>query len=123
MTCRRACRDRARGRVFRTESIRTGFDNAVERAGLEGFHFHDLRHHFASWFMMRGGNLQELREILGHADLKMTMRYAHLSPAHLRTAMLRTDRNGASSEPTVSTISAHSSVSEVRSPEGSAVTI
>jgi hypothetical protein len=36
---------------------------------------------------MRGGNVTELREILGHADIKMSMRYAHLSPAHLRAAV------------------------------------
>ncbi len=79
------------GRVFRTRSIRTAFENAVEEAKLDDFHFHDTRHHFASWFVMRGGNVQELREILGHATLAMTMRYAHLSPAHLRSAMLRTE--------------------------------
>ncbi len=39
--------------------------------------------------MMRGGNLYELKEILGHKDVKMTMRYAHLSPNHLRASMER----------------------------------
>src|SRR5262249_50036556 len=63
---------------------REAWDFAVERANLEDFHFHDCRHHFASWFMMRGGNLQELKEILGHASLKMVLRYSHLSPGHLR---------------------------------------
>jgi len=48
-----------------------------------------LRHTFASHFMMRGGNLYELKEILGHKDVKMTMRYAHLSPNHLRASMER----------------------------------
>src|SRR5438034_5350092 len=40
------------GRVFRTRSIRTAFENAVEQAQLDDFHFHDCRHHFASWFVM-----------------------------------------------------------------------
>ena len=40
--------------------------------------------------MMRGGALTALREILGHASLTMTMRYSHLSPAHLRDQMDRT---------------------------------
>jgi hypothetical protein len=39
--------------------------------------------------MMRGGSLYDLKEILGHADIKMTMRYAHLSPQHLRAGMER----------------------------------
>ncbi len=52
------------GRVFKTRSIRTAFENAAETAGLDEFHFHDTRHHFASWFMMREGSLQELKEIL-----------------------------------------------------------
>ena len=49
-------------------------------AKIDNLHFHDLRHHFASWFVMRRGALQALKEILGHADLKMTLRYAHLAP-------------------------------------------
>jgi integrase len=88
------------GRVFKTRSIRTAFENAAEAARLDDFHFHDTRHHFASWFMMRGGTLQELKEILGHADITMTLRYAHLSPAHLRSAMLKTEREAV---PTAST--------------------
>jgi len=42
---------------------------------------------------MRGGSLQALQSILGHADIKMTLRYAHLAPDHLRTEMSRTERN------------------------------
>ena len=41
--------------------------------------------------VMRGATLAEVKEILGHADIKTTMRYAHLSPAHLRTAADRLD--------------------------------
>ena len=69
--------------------IRTAFTTAMERAGLEGFRFHDLRHTFASHYMMRGGNLYELKDILGHSDIKMTIRYAHLSPHHLRGGVER----------------------------------
>ena len=54
--------------------------------------FHDLRHTFASWFVMRGGTVQELQQTLGHATITMTMRYAHLSPGHLQAAMERTAR-------------------------------
>ena len=52
----------------------------VEEAKIDNLHLHDLRHHFASWFVMRGGSLQALKKLLGHADLKMTLRYAHLAP-------------------------------------------
>lgn len=44
---------------------------------------HILRHSFASHFMMNGGDILTLQKTLGHSDLKMTMRYAHLSPEHL----------------------------------------
>jgi integrase len=76
------------------------FLNAVDAAGLVALTFHDLRHHFASWFVMRGGTLQALREILGHKDLSLTLRYAHLSPGHLRSEIERTAG-------TISTRSAH----------------
>lgn len=49
-------------------------------------------HHFASWFMMRGGRLQALKELLGYQDIKTTLIYAHLSPAHLRAEITKTDR-------------------------------
>ncbi len=41
--------------------------------------------------MMRGGQLQALKEILGHSDIKMTLRYAHLAPEHLRSEMVKTE--------------------------------
>ncbi|GAL28588.1 phage integrase [Vibrio variabilis] len=48
---------------------------------------HVLRHSFASHFMMNGGNILVLRDILGHADISMTMRYAHFAPDHLSEAV------------------------------------
>jgi site-specific recombinase XerD len=63
------------------------FREAVERAGItlpKGQLTHVLRHTYASHFMMAGGNILTLQRILGHADLKTTMRYAHLSPEHLQ---------------------------------------
>jgi integrase len=80
------------GRVFKRKDgldwgqIRTGFEKAVERAGLSNFRFHDLRHTAASHLAMRGRPLKEIQEILGHKSFSMTLRYAHLSPRHLRTA-------------------------------------
>ena len=78
------------GRVWPNKRIRTAFENAVESAALKDFTFHGCRHHFASWFMMRGGQLESLRQILRHRDIKMTLRYAHLSPGHLRAEMNKT---------------------------------
>jgi site-specific recombinase XerD len=72
--------------------IGDSWESALERAGIEDFHFHDCRHHFASWFMMRGGNLLALSKILGHAKVSMTEKYAHLSPDHLRAEMAKTER-------------------------------
>jgi integrase len=55
--------------------------------GAAGIHpppgFHDLRHTFASWYMMNGGDLYELAKILGHANIKMTERYAKLARSHI----------------------------------------
>jgi integrase len=85
--------DMPSGRVWPAQGIRTAFENAVEEATLDDFRFHDCRHDFASWFMMRGGRLTALQKILGHQDIKLTLRYAHLSPGHLRLEMERTSRN------------------------------
>ena len=79
------------GRVWRQRRMRTAFESAVKAARIGDFVFHDSRHHFASWFVMRGGSLRALQEILGHADLKMTLRYAHLAPEHLRQEMAKTE--------------------------------
>jgi len=80
------------GRVWPAGGVRTSFENAVASANLDApLHFHDLRHHFASWYVMRGGSLPSLQKILGHSTLTMTMRYAHLSSDHLRDEMARTE--------------------------------
>jgi len=63
----------------------------MQRAGIEtpaGQLRHVLRHTFASHFVMNGGNILVLQRILGHTDIKVTMRYAHFAPDHLSGAML-----------------------------------
>ncbi|MBY0406996.1 MAG: site-specific integrase [Rickettsiales bacterium] len=62
--------------------IRTAWENAVERAELQDFRFHDLRHSAASYLAMNGASLAEIAEVLGHKTLQMVKRYAHLSEAH-----------------------------------------
>ncbi|KNH33078.1 tyrosine-type recombinase/integrase [Pantoea vagans] len=69
----------------------SAFRKAMQRAGIEtpaGQLTHVLRHTFASHFMMNGGNILVLQRILGHTDIKVTMRYAHFAPDHLSEAML-----------------------------------
>jgi len=66
------------------QSLRKPFQKALEKAGIHNFRFHDLRHTFASHFIMSGGDVLTLKEILGHSSLKMVERYAHLASAHKR---------------------------------------
>lgn len=61
------------------------FDKVVTQAGLRKITFHSLRHTYASHFVMSGGNIQELQPLLGHADIKTTLIYAHLSENHLES--------------------------------------
>lgn len=64
----------------------SAFRKTMQRAGIEtpaGQLRHVLRHTSASHFMMNGGNILVLQRILGHTDIKVTMRYAHFAPAHL----------------------------------------
>lgn len=67
--------------------VRKSFMASLAKAGIEDFRFHDLRHTFASHFVMRNKSLKDLQEILGHKSLTMTMRYAHLSENHKRKAI------------------------------------
>ena len=65
------------------------FHKVLERAKIDlpkGQATHVLRHTFASYFMQNGGNILTLQKILGHSNLTMTMRYAHMAPDHLEEA-------------------------------------
>ena len=63
------------------------WNNARIRAGLPDFRIHDLRHSFASYLVNAGRSLYEVQELLGHADIKTTSRYAHLSRDRLVAAV------------------------------------
>ena len=68
----------------RWRNITVTWKQALKDSQIEDFHFHDLRHTFASNLVMNGVDLMVIKELLGHKTIEMTMRYAHLSP-HYKT--------------------------------------
>lgn len=76
---------RTSGRVFELPLImlQRYFADAVKDAAIFGFVFHDLRHTFASHFIMQTNDLPTLQKLLGHSTPTMTQRYAHLSRGHI----------------------------------------
>ena len=70
---------------------RKQFSNAVTKAGIHNFRFHDCRHTFASHLVMSGVDLMTVKELLGHATLTMTIRYSHLAPDHRMKAVKTLD--------------------------------
>lgn len=69
------------------DNIKKAFAEVLGDANIEGFTFHDLRHTFASRLVMAGVDINTVRELMTHADIKMTLRYAHLSPDHKAAAL------------------------------------
>ena len=69
------------------DQVSTAFARACRKAGIEDFHFHDLRHTAASWLRMQGADIHTVAQLLGHKDLRMAARYQHLSPAFLAEAV------------------------------------
>jgi site-specific recombinase XerD len=70
------------------KTFRNGLEDAIKRAKI-GRHIrpHDLRHTFASHLVMKGVDIRTVAELMGHRDIRVTMRYAHLAPDHLQAAV------------------------------------
>ena len=79
------------GKPFR--SIKTAWNKAIEKAGIDNFRFHDLRHTFASYCVMSGVDMKTVSELLGHKTMVMTERYSHLSDSHKQKAVERLSMN------------------------------
>lgn len=69
-------------RTQKPMDLRTPWEAALKKAGIDDFRFHDLRHSAASYLAMNGASLAEIAEVLGHKTLQMVKRYAHLSEGH-----------------------------------------
>jgi len=83
------------GWIFRNErgerltGPRYWFDTALKEAKVQDFHWHDLRHTFASRLIMGGMDLRTVQELMGHKTIAMTCRYAHLAPTYQLAAVER----------------------------------
>lgn len=69
------------------EGFRNVFLAGVRAAKIRDFHWHDLRHTFASRLAMAGVELHVIRDLMGHGSIAMTERYAHLCPSRLKAAV------------------------------------
>ena len=70
-------------------TIKTGWGVVLKAARIKDFRLHDLRHTFASKLVMAGVDLVTVSKLLGHSDIRMTMRYSHLAPDHMAAAVAK----------------------------------
>lgn len=90
--------DLGNSRVFESEdgarfdNVNSSWKKLLTDAKIVDFRWHDMRHHFASRLAMGAVDLNTIRELLGHSDYGMTLRYAHLAPEHRREAVEVLDR-------------------------------
>ncbi len=73
----------------RLANVQRAFVSACKAAGLTDFHIHDLRHTTAAWLVQAGVPLLDVANLLRHASIEMTQRYAHLAPTSARNAVAK----------------------------------
>lgn len=73
----------------RFDTVKSAWKKLMKDAKVNRFRWHDMRHTFASRLVMKGVDLNTVRELLGHADMQMTLRYAHLAPEHKADAVAK----------------------------------
>ncbi len=78
----------------RMNNVKRSWASLVSNAEIQNFHWHDQRHHFASRLVQSGVDLNMVRELMGHADIKMVLRYAHLTPEHKFEAVQKIVNSG-----------------------------
>ena len=71
--------------------VRSSGENVLRDAEIENFRWHDVRHDFASQFLMAGVNILTVKELLTHAKLEQALRYAHLVPNQKAVAVDKLD--------------------------------
>lgn len=80
-----------KGEKLYDRKVQRAFKKALRKAEITDFHFHDLRHTFASYLRQSGVDLHTISKLMGHKDTRMTNRYSHLSVDTLRDAITKLD--------------------------------
>ena len=75
------------------KDIKKGFNAALKKAGIEDFHFHDLRHTFGTMAADAGVEITSIAEVMGHADIHTTRRYSHATDQGRRRAVEAIERH------------------------------
>ncbi|MBM4065225.1 MAG: site-specific integrase [Planctomycetes bacterium] len=66
------------------DNLGRAFESVLEKVDIQNFHFHDLRHTFATRLAQRGIDIYKISKLLGHHSIEMTQRYAHHCPDSLK---------------------------------------
>ena len=97
-----SCVDDAAVVFFKEILVTKALNTAAKHAGIRHVFMHVFRHTLASHLVMAGVDLRTVQQLMGHKDIKMTMRYAHLAPDHLKGAVERLDFSTDSAQPNLS---------------------